>query len=494
MSKTEKMNTYKRVVSIDLVLRNSFYLLLLGILAMLGIACLSSTVCAEESASSAQVQEYSSNAVQGDPFAVEGDSFDSLIEESPELSTLDEDDNKFALGGYLESRNQLSLVHFDEPISLRQRLRLEGGWKHKEFSAFVSTDTDLEAAAYTWEGENRAKSFELKECYLTYDTESLDMLIGRKIHRWGTGDGVNPLDLINPLDVRDPVAAGNADNRVPTFLMSTTYSVGAWSLEGVLLPRGSVNDQLHQGNPWPPKGLRDLYTLEDQGELNLEGRDVPDEWFSDMEFGGKLTATLGKIDLSFIAYSGFINSPLYKYDAGTAGVPSYTPVYPSFSAFGFNFASSLGDSSTLRGEFAYKPSYPVAIVEGDGIGRRDLWQGVLGVDYDYEGAYYLNIQFFADLFAGNLLGESGTVNSPRSRYGITYELSGKYFNDDLKAGVRGSAYASNDGTLTDIFSEYQFGDNWKLSSGVMIWTGDASGTMGQYDSNDTLYMTVRYSF
>ncbi len=98
------------------------------------------------------------------------------------------------------------------------------------------------------------------------------------------------------------------------------------------------------------------------------------------------------------------------------------------------------------------------------------------------------------MFAGNLFGETGTVNSPRSRYGITYELSGKYFNDDLKAGVRGSAYASNDGTLTDIFSEYQFGDNWKLSSGVMIWTGDASGTMGQYDSNDTLYMTVRYSF
>ncbi len=63
------------------------------------------------------------------------------------------------------------------------------------------------------------------------------MFIGRKIHRWGTGDGVNPLDLINPLDVRDPVAAGNADNRV-RLLMSTTYTVGAWSLEGIILPEG----------------------------------------------------------------------------------------------------------------------------------------------------------------------------------------------------------------------------------------------------------------
>lgn len=125
MSKTEKMHTYKSFVSLDLVLRNSCYLLLLGILAMLGVACLSFTACAEEVSSSVHVQKGDSSVIQGDPFAVEGDSFDSLIEESPELSTLD-DENEFALGGYLESRNQLSLVHFAEPISLRQRLRLEG--------------------------------------------------------------------------------------------------------------------------------------------------------------------------------------------------------------------------------------------------------------------------------------------------------------------------------------------------------------------------------
>ncbi|GKT29841.1 hypothetical protein ADUPG1_001278, partial [Aduncisulcus paluster] len=100
---TEKMHTYKSVVSIDLVLRNSFYLLLLGILAMLGIACLSSTACADEASSSVQVQKGESSVIQGDPFAVEGDSFDSLLEDGPELSMLDEDDNEFALGGYLES-------------------------------------------------------------------------------------------------------------------------------------------------------------------------------------------------------------------------------------------------------------------------------------------------------------------------------------------------------------------------------------------------------
>lgn len=432
--------------------------------------------------------------VQGDPFAGEAGSFDSLIDDAVGEAPVATEEKNFNLGGYLESRNQLSLVDFEKPISLRQRLRLEGNWRHDDFSAFISTDTDLEAAAYTWDGDHRVKSFEVKECYLTYDTGSLDMFVGRKIHRWGTGDGVNPMDLINPLDVTDPVAAGNADNRVASFLMSTTVSTDSWSLEGVLLPRGAVNEQLHKGNPWTSKTLRGLYSMEKEGSARLDSRDVPDEWFRDMEYGGKFSTFVGKVDISFLFYSGFVNSPLYKYKDIAGSDPSYTPVYPEFTAFGFNFATGIGSASTLRGEIAYKPAYPVYVVEGDGIGRRDLWQGVLGWDYDLDGEYYFNVQAFMDLIAGNIFGESGTVNSPRSRYGMTYELSGKYFNNDLETGIRGSVYASDDGSLTDVFCEYLFGDNWKLTTGVMIWTGSETGLMGQYDSNDMLYLNLRYSF
>lgn len=431
------------------------------------------------------------NVVQGDPFATDGEDFSSMLEDAAMGADLDDDFVYF--GGYLESRNQLSIAGFDEPVSLRQRLHLEGSWQRQEISVFGSLDADYEGAAELWDGDHTAKSVTVQELYATYDSDTLDVFAGRKIHRWGTGDGINPMDLINPLDVKDPVAAGNADNRLPVWLVSATVMRGAWALEGVFLPVGEVNELARQGNPWTPASLRTLYAYEDAGNVVLEDRDHPYRWFQDVEFGGKLTYSIPKLDVSLLYYSGYVDSPVFKREE-RGPVVVYRPEYPGFSAVGLNFAAGVGASSTLRGEMAYKPAYPVAVREGDGTGRRDLWQGVLGWDYDLDGKYYCNIQVFADIYAGNLSGEPGTVAGPRSWHGAAYEFHRKWLTDDLETGIRGKIYSSDDGTLTEIYGEYHLGDSWKLNSGVMVWTGSDSGQLGQYGDRDLVYLTLRYSF
>ena len=143
-------------------------------------------------------------------------------------------------------------------------------------------------------------------------------------------------------------------------------------------------------------------------------------------------------------------------------------------------------AQTVRGEVAYKPRFPV---QGSfGFHRADLWQGVLGWDYDIDSKYYLNFQLFGDVQEGS------EASGSRTWHGATYEISGKWFRDALKTGVRGKLYTSGEGTLTEVFLEYELDDHWKASTGVMFWTGGDNTILGEYTDNDFVYLTLRYAF
>ena len=101
------------------------------------------------------------------------------------------------------------------------------------------------------------------------------------------------MDLINPLDTRDPVTTGRADNRLPVWLFSGTVSGNGISFEGVFLPKAEVNALPCSGNPWEPRALRELRRQRDDGLFTITAPDEPDRWFRDVEYGGRLSANLG---------------------------------------------------------------------------------------------------------------------------------------------------------------------------------------------------------
>lgn len=430
--------------------------------------------------------------VVGDPFA-EDETF--IIPDELTAEGTSEKYGVFSYAGFLETRNQIGINTLETPISVRQRLRLEADYRYGNVSAFFSGDGDYEFAAQFWDGTGHKAVYPcLRAAYLSYDSERLDVVMGSKIVRWGTGDGINPMDVINPLDVRDPIASGRADNRLPSWLVDATLFIGNWALEGVFLPVASVEDIPRQGNPWATQGLNALYEAQDAGTLHLDSQDVPNRWFRDVEAGARLSGNIQGWDVAFMAYHGFVNSPVYGRYQTVSGKSEYRPQHPEFTAFGVNFAKGIG-SGTIRGELAYKPQYPVAMESSsDGIGHRDLWQWVLGGDYSYDGVYYVNVQFFMDAVAQYFsTSEEGFVGT-QLWHGFTYELNRTFFRDDLKIGVRGKVYTSGDGALVEGFCEYKLGDDWSLSSGVMIWTGADDGLLGQYDNNDLYYLTARYYF
>ncbi|WP_320043232.1 hypothetical protein [uncultured Desulfobacter sp.] len=138
---------------------------------------------------------------------------------------------------------------------------------------------------------------------MTVDRPGWDVVIGRKIHRIGTGDGINPMDLINPLDYRDPFATGSSDAREPVLLGLATINLPApgpfqeANLDMIVVPLARVNRLNAPGSVWESPGLRELRAGHAEGRYVLEDQEKPDQAFDQAEYEFRLAATLSGWDL-----------------------------------------------------------------------------------------------------------------------------------------------------------------------------------------------------
>jgi hypothetical protein len=375
--------------------------------------------------------------------ATESDPFKNL---DIDFSDLDNNDTKidnrfgFSISGYLESRNQVRVKDVDEPISLRQRLWLNCYLGEEKIRGFASVYFDYDPAVRDWTKDTDELYYvKLNEAYVTVDTERIDLILGKKMMRWGTGDGINPMDLINPRDYRDPIASARADARLPILLANGIFLLGPVTAEGVLIPKPEVNKFPLSNSPWEPKGLKEMRRSAESGEIVLAAREEPDNWFEDAEFAFRISTVRHGFDLALLYYNGYTDDPAYHRDYLTDGRMRFTPRYQHYQAYGFNIAKGF-ERATIRGELAVKPGLlfsidtddPSYVEDSDGLVNRDLYQGVIGIDRTFFTNLYVNFQFFADIIED---GQS-TLALKRKTHGITFEISDKFLDDDLNAGFR----------------------------------------------------------
>ena len=406
--------------------------------------------------------------------------------------------NTFALTGYLESRNQFRMKDIGNPVSLRQRLWLEGDLGHDWIRGFASGYFDYDLAVRDWTDEKGELYYlHLNEAYLTVDTEKFDLIVGRKMMRWGTGDGINPMDLINPRDYRDPISGGRSDTRVPILLADGMFLIGSVTVEGVIIPKPEVNKFSLPDSPWEPEGLRNLRRSAATGAIVLSPAEKPDNWFSDAEYALKISTVWKGCDLALLYYNGYTDNPAFHRKYLADGKMQFTATYPHYQAYGLNFAKGF-DRVTIRGELAAKKDLLFSIdpddkkyrEDSDGLVGRNLYQGVIGIDRTFFTDLYTNFQFFADYIAD---GQKSLVVK-RKTHGIAFEIRDKFLDDDLSAGFRGSYFTSNDGSVIEIFAEYKIGDNWQIAPGCLVFNGSQDSRFGQYRKNDMFYLRLRYSF
>lgn len=457
--------------------------------------------------------------MQGDPF--NPNTGDDPFASEPAFQTISDDggpeDSKdkteappiVDLHGYLESRKRVR-TQDGKAISTRQRLWLEAGgtfsrdWLQKSdrpMRFFASAALDLDPAAADLSDDHTLARLYAQEAYVTIDMDRTAIILGRKMLRWGTGDGINPLDLINPLDHRDPIASGRADARIPVILGQAIVQLPTFgvlqeaALEGVVVPLAQVNRLNAPGSAWESRALEALRDAQTQGGLVIGDQQRPERPLEEAEFGLRLAATFPGWDLALIGFHGYIDSPVFTREtAVVAGQPDIfrlTPVHPTFSAVGINFAKGL-ERSTIRGELSLKPDLPVMLDDATAIPgyvRRSVVEGVLGVDRTFGTNFYTSLQYFF-----TFIDDSDGLVRDGFDHGISYDIHDLFLRDALEAGVRGIVSFSDQGWTGEIYGAYKIGDNWLLAASLLFFEGSETGRYGQFSDNDMLTLRLRWSF
>lgn len=448
-------------------------------------------------------------SISGDPLA-DDEAFSTVFDDQTpgqQEKNASENQVQLSLNGYLETRNRFRLTD-ERFISTRQRLWLESAGKvfFDELSGNTAPLRSFLSAAIDYDPEGTRLSDDIdtvrsyfEEAYLTLDLPQFNLVLGRKMYRLGKGDGINPLDLINPLDHRDPIANGRSDSRLPVLLGAATVDLPISkifqeaSVDFIYVPRAEVNRLSAPGSPWEGPGLQALRDGAAAGFFSLEGQDEPDEYGREAEYLFRFSATLSGLDLALLGFSGYLDAPVFEgsIDAGVDEKLVVTPVHPSFSAFGINFAKGFA-RSTLRGELALKPDLPVMLntsMQDFSFKRTAVVEGVLGLDRTLGTNFYINLQYFftytedGDEFVG------GTYDD-----GMTYDLHDLFFDDALEAGIRGIVSFSGQGGTFESYFSYEPADNWMIEVSALFFYGEEEKIYGQFDENDTLTLRIRYTF
>jgi len=124
--------------------------------------------------------------------------------------------------------------------------------------------------------------------------DDLDLKVGRQIVNWGRSDSLRVLDVLNPLDNREPGIVDIEDLRRPVTMVNATYYYGDWALSAIAIPeiRFSLNPPL--GNDFAPV----VSSLGTVGEFVFP-EDKPDESFNNTQWAAALSGIFSGWDVSF---------------------------------------------------------------------------------------------------------------------------------------------------------------------------------------------------
>ena len=191
--------------------------------------------------------------------------------------------------------------------------------------------------------------YDLREIYLAYYPDWGEVKLGKQIHAWGSADGNNPTDNLNPYDYYYLFKLG-VGKKIGVWSLSTKLYYGDYQIEGVITPKYEKNRM--------PYGEKDFpLALAEEPKIEYP---VDDE----LELGFRVQTTIGENDFGFSIFRGNDRSPslaAINYIDIQGQKPQMIPQlgYRTTTVWGLDFVTFIGDF-TIRAEGAiFKTKTPM---------------------------------------------------------------------------------------------------------------------------------------
>jgi hypothetical protein len=310
---------------------------------------------------------------------------------------------------------------------------------------------------------------------------ALDLKLGRQVVNWGRSDTLRVLDVLNPIDNREPGLLDLIDLRLPvTMAKLSYYPHPRWGITGIYIPeiRFSIDppfgsDFFPGPQPLPPQTTHSGFTLEHP------------------QFAAAVSGHFEGWDISFHFADAYEDIP--RFDPN--------PLVPG----GFQ----LQHSRVLLGGVGGAYAFGAWLVKGelavlDGIdfantGEKTRIDAMLGVEYYGFAENNIALEVVnrhLDDFHGSMKG------FPDFARRDTLETALRWSADWWNARLHTTALAivigakAQDGSVLRFSADYDIRDALVVGAGIQIFLKgtDSDGRLNPFAPNDRVFLRIKYSF
>ena len=218
-----------------------------------------------------------------------------------------------------------------------------------------------EALVANRDGRVTAAAGRVREAWMELAGERGDMRVGYGRVIWGRLDEVQPSDVINPLNVSRYLFDGRNSARLPvTFLRGRWFASESLVVEGVVVPlfrRATFDELAEESSPF--NLVRDL-VLPASVSLSTSqvDRREPRRAWSNVSGGGRVSATIGRVDVAAGVFRGFDGFGVVSFDPDGPVLDADGAIVPGVVGHLVErfprFTMISGDFETVTGEWAWR--------------------------------------------------------------------------------------------------------------------------------------------
>lgn len=351
---------------------------------------------------------------------------------------------------------------------------------------------------------------ELRELYLDLRQGNVDVRLGRQQIVWGEAIGLRILDAINPQDFREFILDDFIDARIPLWGARVNYTLGDWTLEGLILPDFEANRPADRGSefqfrtvPLPALPIQSPFPPFPTVQV-APVKKPQDGRLSDVEIGARISRFLRSMDLSlnyFYTWEDF-PVPFRRVLAPNAFViePTHNRLHLLGGSFNYAF-----DVVVIRGEGVVTLGRHFVSDDpqsADGIRTRDFLSYVLGLDWTASDNLAVNVQFFQNV----IFAKPGDVADETVNNALSLFLRADFWNETLFPQLLVLYGLNFNDFLIRPQVRYQITDLWSVTVGMDFFLGSRSGFFGQFAApasprdrhytgrNDRVVLEIKRSF
>lgn len=333
-------------------------------------------------------------------------------------------------------------------------------------------------------------TLELRDVYWERRLDSGLLRLGKQQIVWGRLDGIKVLDILNPQSFREFILDDFSDSRISLWSAYLDLFVGDWRIELAAIPDASAHEIPEPGAWYELRAPRFRFgaTVGAPGLSSSTGGGHGGA--DDGALGLRLSRSLGRVDVSMLAYSGNDHEPLGRVvDGGTT--PRIERFHERRELLGISAETAAG-ALALRAEAALQPSRTFNTRSALTLDTAEADQLSLGIGADIDGPFgvFFNAQFLWDEVID---APDGLVRQDRDR--ITTLLARRSFAyETVHAEARWYRNLDDGDDLFRLRLDYDLDDTTRLYVEGDWFEGTRTGLFGQFRARDRVLIGVRRTF